>query len=293
MLTGNPVYPEQLGHGVSLQLPTRPGVQPNGTARTVTRPWRLFYAGKPFFESPLEYPLGAALLLALPTWLLVRRRDRPPAACACLVFLSVSLAYWIYHIPGLRYATAPLALLTALSAARLPALGDARGRFTRVSVAVALGYALLFGACGALIVEVNAPQLRYFAHRLDKAGYLREALRTFGSLEYLRRAARPGERVLGVGNCSYAYAPEPARMQCYMQRSEVYTESDVANINERLLLGGFRYLIVARDCSGDAFRNGLAQLSGAQPAYRDAYFEVYRVPLSPLGMSHSQQSLQR
>ena len=37
---------------------------------------------------------------------------------------------------------------------------------------MALAYALLFGACGVLIIEVNAPQFRYFARRLDKDGYL-------------------------------------------------------------------------------------------------------------------------
>ncbi len=293
LMTGNPVYPEWLSHGVSVQFPTRQVPQGNAIVRAITRPWRLFSEGKPFFESPLEYPLGAALLFSLPMWVLVRRRSDAPAETACLVFLGVSLAYWIYHVPGLRYATAPLALLTVLSAARLPAFGDAHGRFTRASAVAVLGYVLLFGVCGALIIEVNAPQLQYFARRLDKSGYLHEALRTYGSMEFLRRAAQPGERVFGVSNCSYAYAPEPANMQCYMRRREVYSESDFKNVRDWLPLGGFRYLIVPCDASGDAFRHGIAPLDGAQPAYRDAYFEIYRVPLSPLGVSHSQQSLQR
>ena len=52
------------------------------------------------------------------------------------------------------------------------------------------------------------------AGRLDAAGYLRQALVTYSSLEYLKTRAAPGERIFGIGNCSAAYAPDPAAFDC-------------------------------------------------------------------------------
>lgn len=292
-LTGNPVYPELLSKGVKVQLSRQANTPEPGFSHKLTRPWRLLYNGRLFFESPLEYPMGAVLLLSLPAWLLVRRREASPGEKACLVFIGVSLAYWVYHIPALRYATAPLALLAALTAARLPTLGDLYGRWSGAAVVFALAYALLFGVCGALIVEVNAPQIRYFARRLDKAGYLREAMRTYRSIEFVRGAARPGERILSVSNCSYAYAPDPVDMQCYMNRREAYTEADAQRVQAQLVLGGFRYLIVPRGATGDNILRAAGAWIEPAPSYQDPYFAVYRVPLSPRAASHSQQSLQR
>lgn len=286
-LTGNPVYPERVSHSVSLQTRAAPA------QRKFTRLWRLLYNGKAFFESPLDYPMGAVLLLSLPAWLLVRRRKSSGGERACLVFIAITLTYWACHIPALRYAAAPLALLAALTAARLPTLASSYGRWTSASVTAALAYALLFGVCGVLIVEVNGPQLDYFRRRLDKAGYLREALRTYGSVEFVRRAARPDERVFGVGNCSYAYAPEPSNMRCYMNRNEFYTETDAETVRTQFVLGEFRYLIVPQGESGRAILRAAGPSLEPAPAYQDAYFAVYRVPPSPLGVSHSQQSLQR
>ncbi|MEN6600907.1 MAG: hypothetical protein ABFD86_00720 [Bryobacteraceae bacterium] len=286
-LTGNPVYPERVSSSVSLQTRALP------PQRKFARPWRLLYHGKAFFESPLEYPMGAVLLLSLPAWLMIRRRKSSSGERACLVFITITLAYWICHIPGLRYAVAPLALLAALTAARLPTLARSYGRWTSASVTGALAYALLFGVCGALIVEVNRPQLSYFRRHLDKAGYLREALRTYGSIEFVRGTAQPGERVFGVGNCSYAYAPEPAKMRCYMNRNGVYREADAETVRTQLVLGEFRYLIVPQGEPGHAILRAAGPSLEPAPAYQDTYFAVYRVPLSPLGVSHSQQSLQR
>jgi hypothetical protein len=292
-LTGNPVYPERLSHSVSLDIRGRPRTLGQKILYRTSRPWRLLYNGKPFFESPLEYPMGVVLLMSLPVWLLMRRREGSPVERACLLFVAVALAYWVYHIPALRYALAPLGLLVALTAARLPWLGAAYGRWCGGTVAAALTYALLFGACGILIVEVNAPQICYFARRLDKAGYLREAMRTYRSIEFLRGAAKPGERIFGVGNGSYAYAPEPANMQCYMNRNEVYTDTDAQRIRAILLAGDFQYLIVPQGAPGAVVLRSAGQLVDAAPAYQDPYFAVYRVPVSPLGASQSQQSLQR
>jgi hypothetical protein len=292
-LTGNPVYPERLAHGVSLGAPGQPLGTGERIARQVLRPWRLLYNGRRAFESPLEYPMGAALLLSLPAWLLVRRRESSPVERACLLFVAISLAYWIHHIPGLRYAVVPLALLVALTASRLRILGALHGRWSQASVTVALAYALLFGACGVLIIEVNAPQFHYFARRLDKHGYLGEAMRTYRAIQFVRGAAQPGERVFGVGNCSYAYAAEPANMQCYMNLRAVYTDADARRVRAQLLAGEFRYLIVPQGTPGGIILRGAGPLVDAAPAYQDPYFAVYRVPLSPRGLSQSQQSLQR
>ena len=75
----------------------------------------------------------------------------------------------------LRYAAVPLALAAALTGGRLGRFWDASGAGIRRTVAAAAVWALIPGLLAAMIVEINHPQLRYLAGRLDRAGYLRAA----------------------------------------------------------------------------------------------------------------------
>ena len=105
--------------------------------------------------------------------------------------------------PGLRYALAPLALLMALTASRLSVAGGLHGRWPQASVTVGAGLRVLFGACGVLIIEVNAPQIRYFARRLDESGYLegKPCAPTAPSVR-ARRGPTGRGRSSAVGSCS-------------------------------------------------------------------------------------------
>ena len=157
---------------------------------------------------------------------------------------------------------------------------------------VALAYALLFGACGVLI-EANAPQFRYFARRLDKNGYLGEAMRTYRAIQFVRGVAQPGEGVFGVGSCSYAYAPEPANMQCYMNLREIYTDADAQRVRAQLLAGEFRYLIVPQGTPGDVILVAPRHWWTPRPLTRTPTSRSTACRSRPCGLSQSQQSLQR
>ena len=61
--------------------------------------------------------------------------------------------------------------------------------------------------CAIMIVEINAPQLRYLAGTIGRDEYLSQALITYPSLAWLRDHTTPAERILGLENCSDVYAP--------------------------------------------------------------------------------------
>jgi hypothetical protein len=78
-----------------------------------------------------------------------------------------------------------------------------------------------------------------------------------------------------------------------MNLSQVYTDADAQRVRAQLLAGEFRYLIVPQGTPGGVIVRVAGPWVDATPAYQDPFFAVYRVPLSPLGVSQSQQSLQR
>ncbi|MCL5745455.1 MAG: hypothetical protein M1541_16285, partial [Acidobacteria bacterium] len=60
-----------------------------------------------------------------------------------------------------------------------------------------------------------------------------------------------------------------------------------------LMAGDFRYLILPQGTTGALVLRCAGRLVDSAPAYQDAYFAVYRLPVSPRGASQSQQSLQQ
>jgi 4-amino-4-deoxy-L-arabinose transferase-like glycosyltransferase len=269
LLTGNPVYPWRLGTAVS---PAAARTGPSSAAlRYFELPWQLHFEGQKYFASPLANPLGMFFVLFAPVWLLVRRAaaNRRPEL-ACLVFTAAYLVYWSVADPELRFACAPILLLAALTGMRLITLYDASARWGKGVILGGAAYVLSFALLAATIVEVNAPQLRLFAGKLDARGYLREALVTFPSLEYLQKQAAPGDRVLSVANTSVAYAPDPAAFDCIIPpwKTGYWPE-----IESRLGGGGFRFLVAPSN------RGEPRESLGAVRLYRDSAFSVYRLPL--------------
>ena len=268
LLTGNPVYPWRLGTAVSWAAGTTG--QSSAALRYLELPWQLHFEGQKYFASPLANPLGMFFALFAPVWLLVRRAAANRPERVCLAFTAAYLVYWSAADPELRFACAPILLLAALTGMRLVTLYDASARWGKGVILGGAVYVLSFALLAVMIVEVNAPQLRLFAGKLDARGYLREALVTFPSLEYLQKQAAPGDRVLSVENTSVAYAPDPAAFDCITPPWETgYWPA----IESRLSEGGFRFLVVPSD------RGEPAVSLGAVKLYGDSAFSVYRLPL--------------
>jgi hypothetical protein len=86
-----------------------------------------------------------------------------------------------------------------------------------------------------------------------------------------------GDRIFGVDNCSYAYSPDPAAMNCYMPGRSGYGPSDTARILDRLRARDYRFLIAPEHPIRQAIVDGLRPARRAVPLYRDPYFTVYEL----------------
>jgi len=81
----------------------------------------------------------------------------------------------------------------------------------------------------------------------------------------------PGDRVLGVENCSAAYAPDPAAFDCFWpSRGPEYWRE----IKDRLGQSRFQFLIVP---AGQVDAGAPPDLDDATLLYRDAAFCLYRL----------------
>jgi hypothetical protein len=255
VLTGNPVYPFSVASAV-----------PAGNGNVVTRlarlPWDVHFNGRAYFESPLDHPMGIVLALFAPLWVLARKRMNR-AEGVCLFFCALYLVYWgtVQGMP--RFAIAPILILNVLTAARVIDFCRGMPPAVKTTIYAASAYALLFGLLGGAIIEINAPQLRYFAWRINRQGYLRAAMAPYRPIAFLQSLAHPGDAILSVDNCPLAYAPNPGEFRCLW-------EADAAVDRVRALLGrrDYRFLIVP------AARSDLAP-AGWRAVYADELYRVY------------------
>ena len=286
LLTGNPVFPENTQRAVSGAAMQHGASLFDKAARYAKLPWVILFDGSKTFESPLRNPAGILLFAFFPlAIILARARGITTTVIACVIFVVIYLVYWATVLSVIRYAILPIALLIMLiaSAAMRFYNGQEHGtaQLVRASVVGVEIYCLLVAAMGMLIIEVNAPQLAYFTHRLDKAGYLRNAMRTYGSLEYLQGAAEPGASILGIDNCSRAYAPEPFRFECQFCPSDGCKAKD---LEAKIAKDHPRYIILPEH---DVPANLIEEINQGRPAarmYRDEYFSVFQIgkdPVSP------------
>ena len=261
LLMGNPLYPFSAEAAVSLHGATH---RWNMAMRCLRLPWDIHFHGRDYFESPLDHPMGIAFVLFAPAWGLVRRRVNR-AEAAGLFFCALYLAYWavVHGMP--RFAIAPILILQVLTAGRVIQLCREMRGAVRFSLYLASAYALLFGLLGAAIVEVNAPQLAYFARRIDKREYLRQTIQPYRAVEFVRGAARPGDPVLSVEACPLLYAPDPSVFDCVWPSSRLADE-----LTPMLHARNYRFLILPE-----------SQLIHAPAAWQAAYAdESYRVYVS-------------
>src|SRR6185369_6720934 len=97
-----------------------------------------------------------------------------------------------------------LAVLTGIRFARF---WRSSPLITRASLAAVSLWVMIPAVCASMIIEINAPQLRYVAGRISRDEYLNQALNTYPSLAWLRDHTTPAETILGLENCSDVYAP--------------------------------------------------------------------------------------
>ena len=272
VLTGNPVYPSNTDTTVNV-MALNPESH-DGFEIYAIWPWHLHFQGRGHFHSFTQNPLGMTLVVILPVWLILRRVRCSRAERACYFFIAVFLLYWCNFFLVLRYAIAPFALLFLFAGARLSILHEASGKWIQASARLAASFCLLFALTVTVILEVNAPQFRYFTMNLDKEGFLREALLTYPSLEFLKGRAGPNDLVLGYDNCSRAYAPFPGQFSCSGE-NRFFTASEVLRRNLRAL--DYKYLILP---DTPEFQAILAEVSSGQQSaqvFSDGVFAVHEL----------------
>jgi 4-amino-4-deoxy-L-arabinose transferase-like glycosyltransferase len=259
LLMGNPAYPFSPEAAVSARNATHWW---NLAIRSLRLPWDVHFNGRRYFESPLDQPMGIALVLFVPAWALARRK-LSHAEGACLFFCALYLAYWAVVQGQPRFAIAPILILQVLTAGRVILSCRAMPSAVRFSLYLASAYALLFGLLGTAILEVNAPQLRYLAGRMDKTEYLREALMPYRAVEFVRGVAAPQDPILSVDACPLLYVPNPSLFNCVWTSDRVREKLDV-----QLQRRNYRFLILPVIGAGEV-------PAGWQSAYRDESYLVY------------------
>jgi len=271
VLTGNPIFP--LAPGRSMVPGWHPDPSLSGTILRMFRlPWDLHFHGHDFSESVLIAPLGIVFVFFWPMWLWTGWRSRSQERL-CLGFSIAALLVWGWLSPLIRYAVAPLAVLALLTGVRLARFWRTSPRVTRASLAAACLWVLIPALCAIMIVEINAPQLRYLAGAISREEYLKQATITYASLAWLQDHTTPAQRILALENCSDVYAPEFPRYQSYCAfrpwtAAEVESELRTASFDWLLAPGGDQQAdVTAVRATGRA----------AMEEYRDPNFVIYRL----------------
>ncbi len=273
LLTGDPFFPNNIKNPIpSKHHKTGAELLWKRAQSVVLWPLEAHFGGRKVFQSVTKNPMGVALVVGLPLWLLLRRRERSAAARWCGGFAAVYLLPWSFQLPVLRFAIAPLALVMVFTLARWVSWHRLSGGVGRASLHLAAALSLMFSACVILILEVNAPQFRLFAGQTGRAGYLREALLTYRSLEALRAVAHRQDDVYSIRNCSRAYAPFPERFVCrYWDPEEWGLAGARRNISEKQ----YRYLILPRETGYDQFLPIVAHGRQARRLWTGPHFTIY------------------
>jgi len=275
LLTGNPVAPAGLAAAAGT-VGQHPPTRTIRAVRFVESPWHVLFDGLDTFESPLPNPAGLLFFAFAPLAVLGGRlRPITRAQLACLIFAGLYLVYWSFVLVKLRYAIAAFGLVGVLVAAWMKSFYDSRaaGRAVKLSLVGVETYCLLIALMGLMIVDINGPQLSYFARRLDKPGYLRAAMQAYGAVEFLDRAHADHANVFGVENLARAYAPDPLHFQAMWCPHEAPCSSRDVVVNTRR--DRAEYLILPEN--GSVPSDVLAELGHPQRVYRDAYFSVYHL----------------
>jgi hypothetical protein len=271
LLTGNPIFPLAPGRSTVPGWPPDPSL--GGTVLRILRlPWDLHVHGHDFSDTVLIAPLGIAFVILWPVWLFTKARLRSLERL-CLGFAITAFLVWGWLSPVARYAVAPLAVLALLTGIRLARFWRISPRFARASLAAASLWILIPAVCACMIIEINAPQLRYMTGAIGRDEYLSQADITYPSLAWLRDHTTPAERILGLENCSDVYAPPFPRYQSYC----AFRPWTSAEVEGQLRGASFDWLLApAGDEQADLAAVGATERSAAE-VFRDRSFVIYRL----------------
>ena len=280
-LTGNPVYPAQWRAAVE---PLRPNAARPPKRRRVPHvliPWAIHFKHEfKAFQAPSHNPMGVFLVLFAPLWILLRRKPRLASERACLIFAGIYFLYWGAVWPILRYAIVPIMIIFLLTTARLWALLRESPAAIRGLVEVCLGYNLLFCLLVTMVLEINGPQLRLFAGRIDKEHYLHDTLLSYPPLAYLQSHAEPEDYILSVNNCSNAYAPDVGRFHCEFFAD--WTEG-MERVPQALRERSYRFLLLPKTHLGDTIAAELGPSYPKEVVYEDDYVFIYELQETAVG----------
>ena len=237
VLTGNPIFPLAPGRAAVPGWPPDPSF--GGTLLRMLRlPWDLHFHGHDFSETVLIAPLGITFVFFWPVWTLTRRPNR--AESLCLWFAITAFLIWGWLSPLVRYAVPSLTIFALLTGVRLARFWRTSPVITRASLAAACLWVMIPAICAIMIVEINAPQLRYVAGTIGRDDYLSQALITYPSLVWLRDHTTPAERILSLENCSDVYAPPFPRYRSNC----VFRPWTAAEIENQLTQMHFDFLVM-------------------------------------------------
>lgn len=238
------------------------------------QPWSVHFEGHRTFESVSDNPSGMFLVFFWPVWLFIKRKRPNAAERICLFFTGLYFLHWGYMGGYVRYGITIFLLLVALTVGRVVAFYRQRGPSARRSIEIAWTYTFLFALVVTMLLEVNAPQLRYLAGRISKVEFQREAVRFFPPLEYLSTVVGPDDLIFSLDNQARGYAPWPANYD-YMTprtRKRTYTMDEIV---ERMKRKPYRYFIVPTELH-EQYRERLESEFPVEFAYGDEHYTVYR-----------------
>ena len=261
-LTGNPIFPLAPGRAAVPGWPPDPSLTGN-ILRMLRVPWDLHFRGHDFSETVLIAPLGIAFVFFWPVWLFTRRPNR--AEYLCLWFAIAAFLAWGWLSPLVRYAVPALTIFALLTGIRLARFWRTSPLITRASLAAGSLWVMIAAACAIMIVEINAPQLRYLAGAIGRDEYLRQALITYPSLTWLRDHTNPADRILSLENCSDIYAPAFPRYRSVC----AFRPWAPAEVENQLRQMPFDFLVTPA--------SDRAPGPAAVEVFRDAHFIVYRL----------------
>ncbi|HEY2844217.1 MAG TPA: hypothetical protein VGJ09_11230, partial [Bryobacteraceae bacterium] len=141
------------------------------------------------------------------------------------------------------------------------------------SLAIASLWVLIPAVCAAMIVEINAPQIRFLAGAIGREDYLLQAGNTYASLAWLRDHTAPAERILGLENCSDVYAPPFPRYQSYC----AFRPWMAPEVATRLQTQKFDWLLAPAPDQPAVIAGVRAAGRMAVEMYRDPAFVIYRL----------------
>ena len=261
VLTGNPIFPLAPGRSMVPGWPPDPSFA--GTILRMLRvPWDLHFHGHDFSETVLIAPLGIAFVFFWPVWLFTRRPNR--AEYLCLWFGTTAFLLWGVFSPLVRYAVPSLTIFALLTGVRLARFWRQSPVITRASLAAACLWVMIPAVCAIMIVEINAPQLRYVAGAIGRDEYLSQALITYPSLVWLRDHTAPADRILSFENCSDVYAPPFPRYRSNC----VFRTWTAAEIENQLSQMHFDFLVMPASDRAPG---------QADEVFRDPNFVIFRL----------------